>query len=241
MESYRTEEEQVEALKRWWSENGRSMVVSVVVAIGLGLGWTAWKNNQASALEAASFTYQQMLQQLGEGSPEALDAARASAELLLEQHQSSVYAQFAGLHQARLLVTEGPDDEAEAQLRWVVAKADGDVKSIAQLRLARVLAARGDVEGALDMLAAGQGGEFASSFAIARGDVLLAAGRDDEARLAFDAAAAALDPTQPLPQSLQEKISYLNPEAATAVRAPDASAPALPAMDAAANSVPEAG
>ena len=40
----------------------------------------------------------------------------------------------------------------------------------------------------------------------------MAAGRDDEARLAFDAAAASLDPSQPLPQSLQEKIGYLNPQ-----------------------------
>ena len=39
MEQYRTEEEQVEALKKWWEENGRSTVVAVIVALGLGFGW----------------------------------------------------------------------------------------------------------------------------------------------------------------------------------------------------------
>ena len=36
MEQYRTEEEQVEALKKWWEENGRSTIVAVIVALGLG-------------------------------------------------------------------------------------------------------------------------------------------------------------------------------------------------------------
>ena len=69
MESYRTEEEQVEALKRWWQENGRSMIVSVVVAVGLGLGWNYWQAGRQASLENASFTYQQMLQRLAQGTP----------------------------------------------------------------------------------------------------------------------------------------------------------------------------
>ena len=38
MESYRTEEEQVEALKRWWDENGRSTMTAVVLALVAGFG-----------------------------------------------------------------------------------------------------------------------------------------------------------------------------------------------------------
>lgn len=211
MESYGTEEEQVEALKRWWSENGRSMVVSVVVAVCLGLGWSAWKDNREASLAQASYTYQQMLTQLTEGTPAALEQARANANQLLEAHRGSAYAQFAALHLARLYVTDGEVAAAEEQLRWVAGEADGELQAVAQLRLARVLADRGELEQALTMLAAGQGGDLASSYAMARGDVLMAAGREDEALLAYDAAAAALDPTQPLPASLQEKMSYLNP------------------------------
>ena len=33
MEEYRTEEEQVEALRRWWNENGRSTIVAIIVAL----------------------------------------------------------------------------------------------------------------------------------------------------------------------------------------------------------------
>jgi predicted negative regulator of RcsB-dependent stress response len=216
VDNYRTEEEQVEALKRWWQENGRSMITSVVVAIGLGLGWNYWQANREAALENASFSYQQMLQRLSQGTPADIATARQEAEMLLAEHSDTPYAQFAALHLARLLVTEGNAEEAEEKLRWVVAEADGETQAIAQMRLARVLAERGATEEALDMLVAGQGGELAASFAIARGDVLLAAGRDDEARLAYDAALAVLDPSQPVPESLQEKISYLNPQPAAA-------------------------
>ena len=33
MEQYRTEEEQVEALRKWWDENGRSTVIAVIIAL----------------------------------------------------------------------------------------------------------------------------------------------------------------------------------------------------------------
>jgi predicted negative regulator of RcsB-dependent stress response len=212
VESYRTEEEQVEALKRWWQENGRSMIVSVVVAVGLGLGWNYWQAGRQASLENASFTYQQMLQRLAQGTPGDIATAQEEAEMLMAEHGATAYAKFAALHLARLLVTQGNAEEAEEKLRWVVDEADGELQAIARMRLARVLAERGATEEALDMLAAGQGGELAASFAIARGDVLLAAGRDDEARLAYDAALAALDPGQAVPAALQEKISYLNPQ-----------------------------
>ena len=46
MEEYRTEEEQVEALRRWWDENGRSTIAAIVIALSVGFGWQAWKSNE---------------------------------------------------------------------------------------------------------------------------------------------------------------------------------------------------
>ena len=65
MEQYRTEEEQVEALGRWWKENGRSMVVAVVVALGGVFGWQAWQANELRQQEQASDLYQVLLQAIG--------------------------------------------------------------------------------------------------------------------------------------------------------------------------------
>jgi predicted negative regulator of RcsB-dependent stress response len=39
VEIYDTEEEQVEALKRWWKENGQATLAGLVLGIIVILGW----------------------------------------------------------------------------------------------------------------------------------------------------------------------------------------------------------
>lgn len=210
MESYRTEEEQVEALKRWWQENGRSTVIGVVLALGLGFGWQAWQKNQQQAAENASVLYQQMLQALASEDPAAVDDGQGFALRLKDEYRGSTYAQFAALHLARLAVLAGQLDTAESELRWVLAMADegSDVQQVARLRLARVMAAAGQAEDALALLQE-SGTDYTAAYAMARGDILLQLGREAEALTAFENAAAALDPAAPVPRTLQEKLQYL--------------------------------
>ncbi|MEM6485388.1 MAG: tetratricopeptide repeat protein [Pseudomonadota bacterium] len=211
MESYRTEEEQVEALKRWWDENGRATMVGVVLALGLGFGWQFWQQNQQQTQANASILYQQMLQALADEEGQGEESARELALTLKDEHRGSTYAQFAALHLARIAVFDDELSAAADELRWVLSMADvgGEIHQVAQLRLARVVAAQGDSAGALNML---QGAEtdFVASYAQARGDVLLADSREEEALIAFESAVAALDPGSPVPTTLQEKIDYLS-------------------------------
>jgi predicted negative regulator of RcsB-dependent stress response len=214
VENYRTEEEQVEALKRWWQENGRSTVAGVVLAIAAVVGWQGWQSSRDAAAADASIVYQQMLQALTSETLADIERGREMAAELKDKHRGSSYAQFAALHLARIAVAEGNSAEAERELRWVLTKADGQVRDLAQLRLAQVLADQGKTEEALTMLAAGQGGDLAAMYAMARGDTLLAAGRDEEARLAYEAAATALGTDAPLPRMLSDKLDYLSAAAA---------------------------
>ncbi len=64
MDTYRTEEEQVEAIGRWWNENGRSIIISIVLALSAGFGWQAWKDHDLQQSESASHEYQLLLQYL---------------------------------------------------------------------------------------------------------------------------------------------------------------------------------
>ncbi|WP_439101119.1 YfgM family protein [Congregibacter sp.] len=210
MESYRTEEEQVEALKRWWKENGRSTMIGVVLALGLGFGWQAWQKNQEIAAQNASNLYQQMLQALSAEEGQSGTMGRQIATELKDTHRGTVYAQFAALHLARLAVNEGQPQLAEQELRWALAMADAgdDVHQVAQLRLARVLAAQDKEEEALSLLQ-GASTDFVASYALARGDILLAQGREADALVAYESAAAALEEGAPVPQTLQDKLEYL--------------------------------
>jgi len=244
VEEYRTEEEQVEALRRWWDENGKSTIAAIVIAVAVGFGWQSWKANDQRAQEGASDSYQAMLQTLGAGdaSPEQLETSVGLAEQLKNEYSGSTYAQFAALHLARMAVDENNLAEAEAQLRWVLGKAakGSDTAQVAQLRLARVVAGSGDTDQALAILEQGGEGPYQASYALARGDILLALGRNDEAREAYSNArmqAASSQGQVNLP-ALEQKLQSLTPIPARTIAAPAEVMPAAvaePAADEAAD------
>lgn len=219
MEEYRTEEEQVEALRRWWQENGRSIIAAVIIALAGSFAWQTWQSSQEGRQEAASTVYQAMLQAIGaEGASTNTQAGVNLAEQLKQNFDGTVYAQFAALHLAALAVNRGDLPEAEDELRWVLGKAEkgSDAEQIAQLRLARVLASSGDTGQALAILKDASPGPYGASYAAARGDILQSIGRTEEARDAYlQAFAQAGSNQEGLNFSvLQQKLQSLTPLAA---------------------------
>ena len=227
MEQYRTEEEQVEALKKWWEENGRSTIVAIIVALGLGFGWQGWQKYQEGELEGASSSYQSMLQML---STEDEAGAAAVGKDIKQNYSRSTYAQFAGLHLARIAVNSGDLATAESELRWVLGRADkgSDTMQLAQLRLARVLASAGDADQALTILDSADPGAYAAAYQVARGDVLLGQARNDEAREAYSTALmlASRGQGQVNTAMLQQKLQSLSQEAPRELSAATATAEA---------------
>ena len=235
MEAYRTEEEQVEALRRWWRDNGRSTMVAVILALGVGFGWQGWKDYSQGQREGASDLYQRMLQAFSAPalSPEQQQIALQLAEQLKTEYGGSTYAQFGAMQLARVAVGSNDLAKAEAELRWVLGKADkgSDIARIAQLRLARVLAANGQAEQAISILDQGDEGPYKASYAIARGDILLTQGRAEEAREAYLAAqtlagaeGAGVDLV-----ALEQKLQALTPKPARATVPAATVSPAGPA------------
>lgn len=226
MDQYRTEEEQVEALRRWWSENGRSIIASIVIAVSLSVAYQTWKGSTETKQQNASDMYQAMLQLVasGDASPAQLQQGTALAEKLKSDFSGSTYAQFAALHLARIAVDENDLAAAEEQLRWVLGEASkgSDTAQLAQLRLARVLAASGDNDQALAILGSQEQGTYQASYAIARGDILLALGNAEDARLAYSEALslAAANPGQVNLAILQQKLQSLSPVPARELAAP---------------------
>jgi predicted negative regulator of RcsB-dependent stress response len=223
VESYRTEEEQVEALRRWWQENGRSTIVAIILALGVGFGYQGWKNHGETSAEGASDLYQRMLQAFSAPavSPEQQQLAVQLAEQLKTEYDDSTYAQFAALQLARVAVGANELDTAQAELRWVLGKADkgSDVARLAQLRLARVLAASGEPEQALTILDQGGEGPYKASYAVARGDILLSMGRSGEASESYAAALTLASAEEGAGLDLvavQQKLQALNPRPARA-------------------------
>ncbi len=53
MDVYRTDEEQVEALRKWWLENGKSVIAGIVIGFSAIFGWRAWQDHTIVQAEAA--------------------------------------------------------------------------------------------------------------------------------------------------------------------------------------------
>lgn len=196
MADYRTEEEQIEILKKWWKENGRSMVAGVAIALVGYFGWSWWHSYQQSKIEAAADLYQQMV-------PGKQDAARpldkqkvaAVAEQLRKDYPSTVYAIFASLQLAKEAVASRDYPHALELLNWAKEhKPDAALVPMVSLRIAQVQYAQGQYDAALSTLTAVKdSGAWKADLAELQGDLAIAQGKSEQAREAYGEALKGLD------------------------------------------------
>lgn len=176
MDDVRTEEEQIEAIKRWWDENGKSTVAAIVLGVAGVFGWQGWQQHQADQSAQASDIYQGLLQTVGEGADlttAQLKSSQHISDQLKNEYAGSSYAQLSAMLMAKAYVARGELENAEQQLRWALqAGGEESIQSVIRLRLATVLFARDENDAALTELGKPVSSDFAGSFAELRGDIL---------------------------------------------------------------------
>ena len=216
MSAHLTDEEQLEALKRWWKENGSSTVASIAIALAGYFGWQYWQTSQQTQAEAASAVYQQMLEasdiKAGESiSDESLATESHLAGVLKSDFGGSFYAQQAALLLAKRAVDKNSLDKAAEELTWVLAKnPEESVLALTHLRLAKVRYAQTKYEDALSELSAVDAGVFASVYAELKGDISLAQGDQQSARASYQLALTSLlDAERARATLLQMKVNDL--------------------------------
>lgn len=217
MDSYRTEEEQLEQLRQWWRDNGRSTLIMVALAVAAVFGYRAWTQQQLAQSEQASVIYQNLMladQQLSEGlvGNEQLQTARHLAKTLREEHSGSGYSHLAALFEARLALRADESGAAEEALQWLLQQsAEDDLLQLARLRLAKVYYGRNEDQKALQTLEGADGGSYAYAYAELRGDILHAGGDVEGARKAWqEASKLAAEMERPLQNPvLQMKLNNI--------------------------------
>lgn len=188
MEVYESEDQQLEALKKWWKENGMAVVSGLVLGIGGLVGWQGWQAWQTSRGESASILYEEVLNRV-EGGDER--GARQVNQHLQEEFSGTPYASLAALRLAPVLAGAGDAEGARELLRPLVETArPPQLSMIARLHLARLHLDEGRPDAALSILEAIPSGPFLGLAAELRGDALLAKGQRAQAREAYLAALA---------------------------------------------------
>jgi predicted negative regulator of RcsB-dependent stress response len=182
-----TDEEKVEAIKRWWKANGVAVVGGVALGLGAVFGWRAWVDHQNGVRERASIAFEQVLGEIGSGDAQMV---AKQADAIAQEYGSTPYAGLAQLAEAKAFVEAGDLEAASASLRSALEESpDPSLKTLAALRLARVLLASNQFADAGAVVDSHGGpGPFAGDFAALRGDIAFAEGRPEEAREAYRAA-----------------------------------------------------
>ncbi|MFC0225071.1 YfgM family protein [Serratia aquatilis] len=181
MEVYTSENEQLDAVRRFFAENGKALAVGVVLGIGALLGWRYWQSHQNSSMMAASQSFEQANTALAAGKTEGVAAAEAFI-----QANSNSYGVFAALHLAQYFAQQ--DDFAKAEQQLLVAQSqakDENLQAMVNLRLARVQLQQKKPDEALKTLEGVKGEGWIAMMQDVRGDVLLAKGDVKGAREAY--------------------------------------------------------
>jgi len=188
LDTYKTDEEQIESLKKWWEENGTSIVLGIVIGFGAIFGWRWWQQEKLNEAEAASRLFQSMMEISQDADSSAI---RDKAEELISDYGSTTYAVFAKMMLAKIAVQENDYQSAEEHLRGALENVgEQSIEHEIRLRLARVLIARDEYEEASRLLDIGDPGQFAADYSELRGDISLYQGDREGARQAYQEAVA---------------------------------------------------
>jgi predicted negative regulator of RcsB-dependent stress response len=179
---YLTDEEQLARLRSWWERNGTALVVGVVVALALVVGWRWYQGHVEERELRASDLYAEFLEAEG-GARDEL------AGRIVEEGQGTAYPAFVLLQQASESVSGGAAEVAEARLRQAVQLSSGaELADLARLRLARVLFETGRPDEALTELAQVRGAGYLSLAAELKGDIHLSRGERELAHQSYNTA-----------------------------------------------------
>jgi predicted negative regulator of RcsB-dependent stress response len=191
-EEYLTDDEQLEAVKRFTREYAPVLIIGALLGAGGLFGFRYYQNyqNEQGLKAAAQFA---QLNAAVQGN-DAVKSRQAANELI-NDFPSSPYADQAKLVLARIDVDAAQDANAVAPLTEVMNNSkDTELRQIARLRLARVLIDQGKPDDAIKLLSEGNPGSFAGRYHEVHADALFAkndmAGAVTEYKAALDAADA---------------------------------------------------
>ena len=200
------EQEQLDEFKAWWKKNGSMAINLVLAALVAYSAWQGYHYFQNKKSVEASALYQTMLTT---DSTKVGDIKTQSAKLM-DSYDGTPYAGRAAVYAAKTNFAANDSKSAKSQLEWAIKNAtEGAVKAIASLQLADILFEEKDYDGAQKILAAIDDKGYAGLKANMQGDVLLAQGKQMEAKKAYATALESLDVQGRLHQYTKQKLESL--------------------------------
>jgi predicted negative regulator of RcsB-dependent stress response len=204
LDIHQTEEQQVEAIKSFWSANGNAIIAGLALGFSGFIGLNYYNDHKLQQELNTSEAYQAMIEAAGEDSA----AFEAAGKSFIAENPKSSYAMLTAIALAKEAAEKQDWSQTESYLSTAIAQSvDEGIKAIATVRLARVQLQLEKYEQALVTLAAKLPASFDASVEEIKGDIYFKQGKTELARNAYQAAIeGATDGANP---ALQMKLDDL--------------------------------
>ncbi|WNO60262.1 YfgM family protein [Rheinheimera sp. MMS21-TC3] len=207
MEIYSSEEQQVEAIKRFWNTYGKAILGGVVLGFVVLYGFRYYQAQQRNNVEQASAGFSQLLLKRETAQD---DNWLAQAQGFIDSSKSENYAVLAALLAAKDAVVAEDLELAAKQLSWVLEHAkEPALLALTQLRLARVQKEQTNFDAALATLAKPVPDSFKALQAELKGDILLLSDKPAQAKTAYQQALNARGENQQLLQVKLDELAHI--------------------------------
>ena len=179
------EEQEINQLKEWWKENGKTIIVAFILGVGGMCGWRYWQSHQAEQIAQASAQYDTLINSVQQDE----QAKKANIEQFVQANSKTAYAVFALLDEAKKATEKQDFSAAEVNLNQALTQSQDEVlTSIVALRLSAVQFQLGQLDNALTTLNQVKGESFNARKAILTGDIQVAKGDKVAAKNSFEQA-----------------------------------------------------
>lgn len=187
MQDYETEEQQIEAIKAWWKENGTSLIVGVAAGFLILGGWKYYVESTNSHRIEASDIYISIAKQIELNQVD--DSVAAKVEQLMASYADTPYSTMSSLSLAGYHFENNEIDKSISYLQSVKANAsEEEIKHIAILRLGRIYISQSKYDEAEAELNMEHPPAFNAGYEELKGDLYVARGEIEMARVAYDKA-----------------------------------------------------
>lgn len=190
MSVYMTEDEQLEAIKKWWQRYSTLITVLLSIILFAVSGYKYWQWHQSKVSTQASNAYEHLMVAF---SNQDNKAVRSYANQLISDYGNTVYAHAARLTLAKLYVAREHYDKALETLEVVAGNSPlKALRQVARIRIARLLASRQAYDKALTELTSVDDSAYLPVVNELKGDIFAATGRYQQAILSYKEAMTAV-------------------------------------------------
>lgn len=201
------EQEQIDELRAFWARWGTLILTALTAALLAYAGFKGWDWYQWRQTAAASAQYAQLVEAVDRKEVEAI---RTRARDVMDSHGATAFGQMAGLVGAKGLLDGGDRAGAIQALQWVADKGrNPEFRLLARLRLSGLQLDDKQYDAALATLVspdlATASTALKAEFSDRRADILVASGKDQEARAAYNEALDLLSPGNGLREVIELK------------------------------------